>query len=283
MISELPRRGWWGLTNSVHRVVSALNEVAETSLVWKQGLLHPGGPHRVLAGTLYPISIGEDECAVFGRLIERFRPKHTFIIGNAFGFSSCYIADVMRQYDGQRIVTLDSEIEGRGRACAIVARRLAERLELSLLQNKKGSSPKDTAWAVETERHDLVFIDGDHSHPQVTRDFEGILPYTDQKTIFVWHDFWLSGINPCLQRAESHGFKWLWLPTSCEMVLGVRDEKIFSDLQGLFPNGIENHKPHSPFLAPTIISIEFVKQVWETVVDRYFPALELVRRTRGDQ
>lgn len=267
------------VTDSLNRVVSALNDVAETSLVWPRGLLHPGGPHRVLAGSLLPISIGEDECAVFGRLIDRFRPQRTFIIGNAFGFSSCYIADMMRQHGGQSVVTLDSEIEGIGQACAAVARRLADKLELSLLKNKKGRSPEDIPWAVETERHDLVFIDGDHRHPQVMRDFEAIFPYTDTNTIFVWHDFWMTGILPCLRLASSYGFRWVWLPTSCEMVLGVRDEAIFSDLQQMFPNGVENQRPHSPLLAPALLAKEYTLQAWEFVNYRYVSRLNAIRRT----
>jgi predicted O-methyltransferase YrrM len=267
------------LTDSLNRVLSALNEVAETSQVWPRGLLNPGGPHHVLTGTLLPISIGEDECAVFERLIERFRPAHAFIVGNAFGFSSCYIAEVMRQHGGQRVVTLDSEIEGRGQACAVVARQLTQRLDLTLITNKKGRSPEDTAWAVETDRHDLVFIDGDHRHPQVTRDFEGILPYTNAKTIFVWHDFWMTGILPCLRTAASYGFRWLWLPTSCEMVLGVRDAATFADLQEMFPEGVENQRPHSPLLAPTILTKEYARQAWEFITNRYISQLRTVRRT----
>jgi predicted O-methyltransferase YrrM len=271
------------VTDSLHRVVKALDEIAETSLVWPLGLLNPGGPHRVLAGSLYPISIGEDECTVFGRLIERFRPEHAFIVGNAFGFSSCYVADVMRQHGGASVVTLDSEVEGKGRDCATVARRLADAMELSLLRNKKGRSPNDTAWAVETERHNLVFIDGDHSHPQVTRDFEGILPFTDSRTIFVWHDFWLSGIYPCLQLAVRHGFRWLWLPTSCEMVLGVRDEQIFTELQTMFPESVENRQPHPSLLAPALIAKEFIRHAWETAMTRYFPMPQPNRRSRSSQ
>lgn len=267
------------LTDSIYRVVSALDEVAEISLVWPRGLLHPGGPHRVLAGSLLPISIGEDECAVFGRLIERYRPAHAFIVGNAFGFSSCYIADVMRQNGGASVVTLDSEIEGSGQACAVVARRLADRLELTLLKNKKGRSPEDIPWAVETEFHDLVFIDGDHRHPQVTRDFEAILPYTGPHTIFVWHDFWMTGILPCLRLAAQHGFRWLWLPTSCEMVLGVREASTFADLQQMFPNGVENQRPHSPLLAAALLAKEYALQAWEFVNYRYVSKLNPVRRT----
>lgn len=270
------------MTDSISRVANALNEVADTSLVWRRGLLNQGGPHRVLTGTLFPISIGEDECIVFGRLIEQFRPEHAFIVGNAFGFSSCYIADMMRHHGGQTVVTLDSEIEGRGRECAAVARQLAHKLELTLLKNKKGRSPADTAQAVETNLHDLVFIDGDHSHPQVTHDFEAILPFTDSRTIFVWHDFWLPGILPCLRVAQSHGMRWLWLPTSCEMVLGVRDDATFSNLQKMFPGGVENQKPHSALLAPAILTKELARQAWEAVTGPVLSRLKIFRRTISD-
>ena len=270
------------MTDSLHRVVTALDEVAETSLVWPSGLINDGGPHRVLAGTLFPVSIGEDECAVFGRLIERFHPEHAFIVGNAFGFSSCYIADVMRQHGGKTVVTLDSEVEGRGKACAEIARQLADKLELSLLKNKKGQSPTDTASVVETDRHDLVFIDGNHGHPHVTRDFNGILPYTHSQTILVWHDFWLSGIIPCLRAAESHGFRWLWLPTSCEMVLGVRDESVFTELQKMFPDSVENQQPHSFLLAPAILAKELIRRAWETVTRPVLARWNSGTRLRGD-
>ena len=76
------------MDESLHRVIGALDSVAETTMVWPKGLLNPGGPHRRLKGHQYPISIGEDECLVFGKLIESLRPAHCYIIGNAFGFSS---------------------------------------------------------------------------------------------------------------------------------------------------------------------------------------------------
>jgi hypothetical protein len=251
------------MSDNLNRIVNALNEVADTSLVWPRGLIHPGGPHRALSGTFFPVSIGEDECAVFGRLIEQYCPEHAFIVGNAFGFSSCYIAEVMRQHGGRSVVTLDSEVEGRGEDCAVIARRMAERLQLDLLKNKKGWSPADTAGAVETDSHDLVFIDGNHGHPHVTQDFKGILPFTHARTIVVWHDFWLPGILPCLRFAEGQGFKWLWLPTSCEMVLGVRDEVMFAELQKLFPDGMVNQKPHSFVLGPAALARELLRQAWE--------------------
>ena len=222
------------------RVLGALAAIVPTSVVWRQGLLHPGGPHRRLADSLDPISIGEDECAVFRRLIEHFRPAHCFIIGNAFGLSSAYIAATMQAHGGQSVVTLDSQSEGEGEHCARIARELAEALKLGILTNKKGWSPKDIGASVEQPSYDLIFIDGAHRHPQVTHDLDGVLPIANDQSLLVWHDYWIRGVPESVQRAQRLGFRTLWLPTSCEMVLGVRDAERFELLRAAFPEGREH-------------------------------------------
>lgn len=233
------------MTDPLPAVVAALNEIHETRLVWPKGLLHRGGPHRKLAGMMFPISIGEDECRVFGSLIERFRPQTCFIIGNAFGLSSCYIAAAMRDGGGRSVTTLDSEQEGDGATCGRIARELAKRLGLDLLTNVKGRSPGDIAVAATEAAYDLVFIDGAHIHPQVTRDYEGMRPYIGTDTVVLWHDYWLSGIHQSVKRATDDGMHCLWLPTSCEMVVGTRNRTMFEEIRLLFQNGVENPRPHS--------------------------------------
>jgi predicted O-methyltransferase YrrM len=235
----------WSAEPRLERVVRALNEIHNTRLVWPKGLLHPGGPHRKLAGMMFPISIGEDECRLFGNLIEAFRPADCFIIGNAFGLSSCYIAAMMRDHGGRSVVTLDSEQEGDGATCGRIARELAARLELDLLTNVKGRSPEDIGAAAQAESYDLIFIDGAHIHPQVTKDYIGITPYLTEQTVVVWHDYWLSGIHQSVARATAEGMRCLWVPTSCEMVVGTRDPERFERLRALFPQGVENPKPHT--------------------------------------
>lgn len=226
-------------------VVAALHEIHDTRVVWPNGLLHPGGPHRKLAGMMFPISIGEDECRVFGALIERYRPETCFIIGNAFGLSSCYIAAAMRDCGGRSVTTLDSEQEGDGATCGRIARELAAKLELGLLTNVKGRSPEDIAGAAAESTYDLIFIDGAHIHPQVTKDYEGMRSYIADDTIVVWHDYWLSGIHQSVKKAIDEGMHCLWLPTSCEMVVGTRNRAKFDEVRAIFPNGVENPKPHS--------------------------------------
>ena len=223
---------------SLQRVVGALNELAEVGLLWEKGLLNPGGPHRRLRGHHYPISIGEDECLVFGKLVEAMRPETCYIIGNTFGFSSAYIADVMKRSGGKSVITLDNQSEGAGAQSAAIANGLSEKLGLAgILKNKKGSSPQDIPGSVEHKRHDLIFIDGLHRHPQVIHDLEGVLPYADDRTVIVFHDSWIIGVPEAVARAKEKGFRCLWVPTSCEMILATRDQARFAELQELFPSG----------------------------------------------
>jgi predicted O-methyltransferase YrrM len=232
------------MSDAVRDVVSALDAVTETAIVWPRGLMHPGGPHRRLRGMVSPISIGEDECRVFERLVSAFRPEHTFVIGNAFGLSAALVAKVMEEHGGKSLVALDSREEGDGERCAGVADALKDRLGLKIATYTKGRSPEDVPKAVQQPVHQLIFIDGLHAHPQVTLDLDATLPYSDDRTVFVWHDFWIPGVPESVDVALQKGFRCLWLPTSCEMVVGARDAGTFQRLRELFPEGQEGRKGH---------------------------------------
>ncbi|HVU00577.1 MAG TPA: class I SAM-dependent methyltransferase [Polyangiaceae bacterium] len=235
--------------DSLDAVIRTLDSIAETRFVWKDGLFHPGGPHRRLKGEQYPISIGEDECRAFGRLVRAMRPEDCFIIGNAFGLSSAYIAHVMKGHGGKSCITLDDQSEGNGQRCAKVAQELASKMGLDgFLFNKKGRSPENTLEAAAGKKYDLIFIDGLHRHPQVTYDFDGVQPIAKPTSVFVWHDGWIPGIPESVAAAKRQGVHCLWLPTSCEIIVGSRDAGVFEKLQAAFPEGEIEHSPPSYFI-----------------------------------
>jgi predicted O-methyltransferase YrrM len=231
------------------RVIEAYDAEAPTVKVWPDGLMHKGGPHRRLEGMVSPISIGEDECLVFGRLIKALRPKRVFVIGNAFGLSAVYMARCMEEFGGESLVTLDSQAEGDGMKCADVARRVQNRLGLKVLTQKKGQSPEDVAGAVANPVHDLIFIDGLHAHPQVTLDLEACLPFASQQTVFVWHDFWIPGVPESVEVARQKGFRCAFVPTSCEMVVGARDPEVAARIFEILPESVEAPFQHGRFEA----------------------------------
>ncbi len=226
----------------VREIVVNLDAIAGLDVVWKRGIVHPGGPHYRLKGTLGPVSLGEDECRVFGRLIQVFEPGNCFIIGNAFGMSSTYIAKMMERHGGRAVITLDSKSEGDGERCYTTANRIRERMGCALLTNKSGWSPQDIDAAAEDSAYDLIFIDGDHHHPQVTRDFHGVKHLAHDESIVCWHDYWMEGIPESVEEAQREGFHCIKVNTSCEMVLGTRSLDVFGRIKELFPNVEEPRK-----------------------------------------
>ncbi|MEE9294104.1 MAG: class I SAM-dependent methyltransferase [Phycisphaerae bacterium] len=231
---------------TIRQIVRNLDELAGLERVWPRGAVHPGGPHYRLKGTLGPISIGEDECGVIGRLIQKFRPARCFMIGNGFGLSSAYIAKMMEQNAGRSVVTLDNQSEGQGARCAQVADQLRQRMDCTLLTSHKGTSPQDIEPTAGDERYDFVFIDGLHRHPQVTCDFQTVQRIAANDAIFCWHDYWMPGIPQCVEYAQQTGYHCLKVNSSCEMAFGTKSDTVFNEIGKLY----DNAEPPRPRLRP---------------------------------
>lgn len=219
----------------VYEVCNALQEVAALDSLWPNGVVHRGGPHYRLNGTLGPVSFGEDECVSIGRFVNEFRPSNCFIIGNAFGMSSVYIAKAMEACGGSSVITLDNKSEGDGERCATVAEKLRERMQAHLLENRYGWSPNDILSTTEGKKFDFLLIDGLHAHPQVTDDYHGALNVLHDQSIICWHDYWLAGVPESVATAESEGFLCTKVNTSGELVFGTRDKSVFDRIQATFP------------------------------------------------
>src|SRR4051794_12557669 len=121
MSDSKSENGLQSMNDLVREIARKLHEIARIEPMWKRGVVHRGGPHYRLKGTLGPVSLGEDECIVFGKLINQFQPATCFIIGNAFGMSSVFIAKMMERNSGKSVITLDSKSEGDGERCYAVA------------------------------------------------------------------------------------------------------------------------------------------------------------------
>lgn len=222
----------------VQEVREALMDITEVEPLWPNGVVHPGGPHYRLEGTLGPVSFGEDECIAIGHFIEAFRPKSCFIIGNAFGMSAVYIARAMQACGGAAVITLDNRSEGDGERCADVAERLRVRAGAALLTNRYGWSPRDIADVTEGRTFDFVLIDGLHAEPQVTEDFQGIKSVIHDKSVICWHDFWLAGVPESVSAAQAEGFFCTKVNTSGELVFGTRDEAVINKIKTVFPDSV---------------------------------------------
>jgi predicted O-methyltransferase YrrM len=224
------------MKETLSTVLGNLRTISAVEAVWRRGAVHRGGPHYRLRGTLGPISIGVDECMVLGKSIELLRPRKCFVVGNAFGLSSVFLAKMVEFHGGEAIVTLDNESEGHGARCAEIARELARQTSCRLLTNIKGSSPEDIVRTAAGSTYDFVFIDGLHRHPQVSRDFDEVRKIAGPETLFWWHDFWMPGIPQCVAHAQSIGFHCRKVNSSCEMVFGTRSAEVYEKVCGLYAN-----------------------------------------------
>lgn len=265
------------MSDVVSACVDALAERASGVRVWPKGCLHPGGPHYRLTGMASPISMGEDELALLAALVELVQPERAFMIGNAFGLSGAVLARALAGCGGT-LTTLDAASEGDGPRCDAVARQLREHLGLEeTWRIEIGWSPLDVPRVVE-EPVQLCIIDGEHSHPQVTRDLEACLPHLTDDAVVVWHDHWIPGIPESVAVARERGFFTWWLPTSCEVVLGTRDPERFEALRARWPEGAEVGPVTPGHRALWAVFRVLLGHTWERVFGR--PALPM--RNSGD-
>jgi predicted O-methyltransferase YrrM len=241
----------------IRTIVASLESIAGLEPIWKRGIVHRGGPHYRLSGTTGPVSIGEDECLLLGRLIGHFRPSNCFIIGNGFGLSSVFIARMMAANGGASVITLDNLTEGDGQRCFDTAEELRRRFECRILRNKRGHSPEDINHIVESPSYDFVFIDGDHSHPHVTNDCHAVQPLLRPNSIVCWHDYWLRGVSESVADAQRVGYHCLKVNSSSEMVFGTSDAVVFQEIAALFANAEAPIRRNHP-LARLALSRSFV-------------------------
>ena len=86
----------------------------------------------------------------------------------------------------------------------------------------------------------------------------------DERTTFVFHDGWILGVPEAVEAAKDRASSCLWLPTSCEMILGTRSPERFAQLQKMFPEGEIEHR-HPPYVLGVLqalkaeISIRFAR------------------------
>lgn len=113
--------------------------------------------------------------------------KNIFIIGNSFGFSTFALALMNPQ---AKIVAIEIGMEEFTAEWIEQTNRIAraEGLDITVIQ---GSSPGNNAEIIERElggRIDLAFVDGLHTNEAVEADFESLVPFGHDETIYVFHD-----------------------------------------------------------------------------------------------
>lgn len=126
---------------------------------------------------------GDMEC--FYKVKHLFDAPNIYIIGNAFGFSTLYLAML---FPGSWIDCIDAETEGPDASYGSqLTRELAKNINASIRVHK-GVSPHNVPESMNKTTYDVVFIDGKHNNAQIVKDFEAVKPYLAERFIVFFHD-----------------------------------------------------------------------------------------------
>jgi len=154
-------------------------------------------------------------------------PKNSFIIGNAFGWSTVATA---LTFPGSRTIGIDNSAKPKGRD---LTNQIFE--ELSLDGGAKlGESPKGTAKICADNfdgEIDFVLIDAKHTNRAIVEDFQGVYPVCSKACVFLFHDVlnWkmTSGFEALTKES---GLTGRFLPrTTSGMAIAYNDEMVSDD------------------------------------------------------
>lgn len=123
------------------------------------------------------------------RLVQHLQPKTILEMGSSVGIGTCYLASGRQQ---AQLISLEGSP-----ALSAVARNQAEWLRLKNVQLISGPFRQTLPDALhKLQKLDLVFVDGHHAEEPTREYLETIMPYTHDRTTFVFDDiYWSKGMT----------------------------------------------------------------------------------------
>ena len=146
--------------------------------------------------------IGLQEVFFLQTLFGVYQPKSMLCVGNGWGWSTLTCALLNPQ---AKLVALDAALDDDSKAGLELTQRIAqnEGLEIAVVQ---GKSPDDIP-AIVGEHFDgpvdCFFIDALHTNAAQSQDFQIALKYAHPKSLFLFHDVALFGLEPSLKAVAS--------------------------------------------------------------------------------
>jgi predicted O-methyltransferase YrrM len=157
--------------------------------------------------------IAPAEIELLEALAAGFAPKRILIIGNSFGWSALAMA---MAFPLSHVLAIDAGEDKNAAEGLLLTNRIAKEEGIGNLLAVKAVSPGDLE-RVSSEHAkgpwDMVFVDGEHTPSQVTRDFEGARPFAAPDCLWLFHDALNFGLLSTIQGlADKTGliFQPLW-------------------------------------------------------------------------
>ena len=135
--------------------------------------------------------LGDSAWALYG-LVRSMKPRVCVEIGSARGRSACHIGLALRENGAGRLYAIDphretawndSDSKDTYRALLRNIRRLGLAHYVEVIRRDSAEAARE--W---TRPIDLLFIDGDHSHEGVRRDWEAFVRFVAPFGLVVFHD-----------------------------------------------------------------------------------------------
>lgn len=132
------------------------------------------------------------------RLANWASPKTILELGTSLGVGAMYLASGMRS---ARFITLEGCTD-----FARVARTNLEILDLRNVEVVTGEFDTTLPQVLQNlQKLDFVFLDGNHRSEPTLRYFETCLPFSQEKTVFVFDDaHWSSGMAQVWEQIKQH-------------------------------------------------------------------------------
>jgi len=137
------------------------------------------------------------QCAILARAAAYFQSHNILELGTSLGIATSYLASA-----GAEVYT----IEGNQSVAEVAKKGWAD---LNLTDRVHSTVGRfNTQLPLVLERMgpvDLAFIDGDHRHQSTIDNFNTILPYCKETTVFIFDDIhWSTGMEEAWEELKSH-------------------------------------------------------------------------------
>jgi predicted O-methyltransferase YrrM len=184
-----------GLKSKAYQIKSELGYLLHNVLL-KPNLYDTSSDERI--GVVYhqPSDMCFTDRIMLYALVRGLRPQRALEIGVRWGGSAKIMTSAMEENGIGKLVGLDPFPE----AFRAKSKELHRRYTLV-----RGYSPDGTDLAVKELDGplDFVLIDALHTHDAVVADFQGVIPYLDEKAHVLLHDTYHQGINEGINKILS--------------------------------------------------------------------------------
>lgn len=199
---------------------------SELDVIWPHGrdpvCSKNDGPHYTLRGYKRPVSIGRVEAYLLYNVVRLFSAHRGCEIGTGFGYSSFWIGAGIRSLGrGGFFGSVDDLSEGMlGDRGTVFARRWAEKLELSEINDYYAGRSPEVLATLSLDELDFIMIDGNHNGDQPMADYKGLKPYLCSDSLLIWHDVQSKySVNHAVAESMKDGWSVVTFPTSCRLAI----------------------------------------------------------------